>query len=357
MPITRYLKSMVSQPTPAGATEEPKVSFVHSGNFPELLARAGVALAVTTYQAGKLCFISSYQGRLRLLMRTYDRAMGLWVYPEGLLLATRNQVWNFVKAPHLLPIYYADRDYDTLYLPQMAYVTGDVAIHDLFLLSDQITFVNTRFSCVARTDSKRSFVPLWWPKFISRLVPEDRCHLNGVALANNQVRYAVALGATDYAAGWRDGKATEGCVIDGPTREVIFKGLAMPHSPRLQGRRLWLLNSGCGELGYLDRETWQPIAQMPGFLRGLALTKNYAFVGLSKAREEATFGGMPIGERKLQCGVQVVNLMTGVVEAWLEFQSGIEEIYDVQLMPKCKHPFVLGFQKEDINQIFNLDPL
>ncbi|WP_287128733.1 TIGR03032 family protein [Candidatus Cyanaurora vandensis] len=345
------------EPNPEAKKEEgPKVTFVHSGNFIELLNRHGMTLALTTYQAGKLCFLSSYQGRLRMLMRTYDRAMGLCVHPGGLLLATRNQVWSFVQAPHLLPLYYSERDYDNLYLPHAAYVTGDVSAHDLFLLGQDICLVNTRFSCVARTDPERSFVPLWWPKFISRLVPEDRCHLNGVALANNQVRYAVALGDTDHAAGWRDQKATGGCVIDGPSREVIYRGLAMPHSPRLQGSRLWLLNSGCGELGYLDREQWRAVAQMPGFLRGLALTPTHAFVGLSKAREEATFGGMPIAGRKLQCGVQVVQLRTGVVEAWLEFQTGIEEIYDVQIIPNCKHPFVLGFQKEDINHIFNLDP-
>lgn len=337
--------------------DQPGISFIHTTGFPDLLSHFGITLAVTTYQAGKLCFLSRYQGKLRLLMRTYDRAMGLFIHPGGLLLGTHKQVWQFIRAPHLLPVYYADKDYDDLFLPRAAYVTGDVSIHDLFLLDKHVCFVNTLFSCIARASTEYSFEPLWKPKFISKLAPEDRCHLNGVALQNGQVRYAVALGATDSAVGWREHKATGGCVIDGPSGEVVFQGLSMPHSPRLEGKRLWLLNSGLGELGFLEQEHWQPVARLPGFPRGLALWDGYAFVGLSKAREKATFGGTPISKQPLVCGVQAINLATGAVEAWLQFEAGIEEIYDVQVIADCEHPFVLGFQKEDINRVFQFHEL
>ncbi|BAC89444.1 TIGR03032 family protein [Gloeobacter violaceus] len=339
----------------ASAGEAP-VTFVHSPSFAELLDRLGVTLALTTYQAGKLCFISTYQNRLRLLMRTYNKAMGLFPHDQGMVLATRNQIWSFVKAPELLAAHYPDRDYDNLYLPQCSFVTGDVAAHDVFLLDGEIHLVNTLFSCLARVSRTRSFVPTWKPSFISRLAPEDRCHFNSVALDNGRPRYAVALGATDYAAGWRADKNNGGCAIDIASNEVIYKGFAMPHSPRLYQRQLWVLNSGRGELGTLDVQAgkWQPIVQLPGFLRGLGIWGWYAFVGLSKVREKATFGGTPIDNSgSLQCGVQVVNLKTGTVEAWLTFDTGIEEIYDVQLINGCRHPFVLGFQKEDINRVFN----
>lgn len=341
------------QPEEKAESKEPAVTFVHSSNFPEILDRLGMTLALTTYQAGKLCFLSSYQGRLRLLMRTYNRAMGLFAHPSGLLLGTNNQVWSFVKAPHLLPLYYPEQKYDNLFMPQTAYVTGAVAIHDLFLLEKDICFVNTLFSCVARVSNRHSFVPLWQPPFITRLMPEDRCHLNGIALQNGRLRYAVALGSTNHAAGWRENKASGGCVIDVPTGEIVYQGLSMPHSPRLYENKLWLLNSGHGELGVLDQDSWQPVTELPGFLRGLAMQGGYAFVGLSKAREKATFGDTPISDKKLQCGVQVIRASTGAVEAWLEFQTGIEEIYDVQFIPDCRHAFVLGFQKEDINRVFN----
>lgn len=335
---------------------EASVTFVHSPSFAELLDRLGITLALTTYQAGKLCFLSNYQQRVRMLMRTYNKAMGLFVHPGGMLLATRNQIWSFVKAPQLLAIHYPDRDYDNLFLPQCSYVTGDVAAHDVFLLGGDIHLVNTLFSCVARISPTASFVPIWQPRFISRLAPEDRCHLNSVALdAEGRLRYAAALSTTDFATGWRPEKNSGGCLIDVEANEVIYKGCAMPHSPRLYNGRLWLLNSGRGELGTFDPQAgrWEPLAQLPGFTRGLALVGPYAFVGLSKIREKATFGGSPIDNGGLQCGVYAVNLRSGAVEAWLSFDTGIEEIYDIQVIEGCRHPFVLGFQKEDINRVYN----
>src|SRR5262249_34799024 len=74
--------------------------------------------------------------------------------------------------------------------------------------------------------------------------------------------------------------------------------------------------------------------ELPGYMRGLALYDRFAFVGLSKLRETATFGGMPIAERRteLKCGVGVVDLGTGRLVAHLEFMTGVEEIFDVQVV-------------------------
>ncbi len=339
------------------APAEPPISYTLSPNFPDLLTRLGQTLALTTYQAGKLCFLSANQNKLRLLMRTYNKAMGLFVDNEGLILATRNQIWSFIPVPELIKSQYADRDYDMLYLPIGSQVTGDVAAHDVFRSQGQIHFVNTLFSCIARTSDRYSFIPTWKPSFIDRLVSEDRCHLNSIALDQGNPRYAVALSNTNYVTGWRPLKNTAGCVIDIETNEVIYQGLSMPHAPRLMGDRLLLLNSGKGELGYIDLKSgqWQVMIQLPGFLRGLALYPPYAFVGLSKIRETATFGGVAIEKQELQCGVYVVNLLSGTIEAWLTFDKGIEELYDVQLVP-YRHPFVLGFQKEDINRMFHYPP-
>mgnify|MGYP000885045729 FL=1 len=36
------------------------------------------------------------------------------------------------------------------------------------------------------------------------------------------------------------------------TNEIVLGSLSMPHSPRWYQGRLWLLNSGTGEFGYVD---------------------------------------------------------------------------------------------------------
>ena len=134
----------------------------------------------------------------------------------------------------------------------------------------------------------------------------------------------------------------------------------MPHSPRLHDGRLWLLESGKGEIVLVDPATgqWQTVAQVPGFTRGLALCGPYAFIGLSKIRETSAMAGVPLaGQRAhLKCGVAVVDLGSGRVIALLEFQTAVEEIFDVQLLPGLHFPDVVGFQQETIQHTFIVPP-
>ena len=41
-------------------------------------------------------------------------------------------------------------------------------------------------------------------------------------------------------------------MIDVDSDAVILDGLCMPHSPRLDGNRLWLLEGGAGRLGFVE---------------------------------------------------------------------------------------------------------
>jgi uncharacterized protein (TIGR03032 family) len=96
-----------------------------------------------------------------------------------------------------------------------------------------------------------------------------------------------------------------------------------------------------------------PVAEQPGFTRGLALHGSYAFVGLSKIRETSTFGGMPIAARRasLRCGVGVIDLATGQTAAHLEFKAGVDEIFDVQVLPGVRLPALSGpFPAQDGTQ-------
>lgn len=180
-------------------------------------------------------------------------------------------------------------------------------------------FVNTLFSCLATVSNTHSFVPLWKPPFISRLAAEDRCHLNGLALRDGQPRYVTLVSRSDILEGWRDRRTDGGCVMDISSNETILSGLSMPHSPRWYQDKLWLVNSGMGEFGYINlaQGKFEPVAFCPGYLRGLAFWENFAIVGISKPRENKTFSGLPFNEtlmaQKVQprCGLMVIDLRTG----------------------------------------------
>ena len=193
-------------------------------------------------------------------------------------------------------------------------------------------------------DPRYSFAPRWQPPFISALRPEDRCHLNGLAVVGGQPRYVTALAETDTSSGWRAVKHNGGCIIEVPTGRLLTRQLSLPHSPRVVGDQLFFLHSGQGELALADSQTGHvtAVASLPGVLRGLAIHGGYAFVGLSKARP--ALEGVPIvaDRDRLSCGLWVVDLRTGSIAGRLEFSSGVEEIFDVQVLPGMRSPYISG---------------
>lgn len=154
---------------------------------------------------------------------------------------------------------------------------------------------------------------------------------------NNRPKYVTALSETDQPDGWRANKATGGCVIDVESGETVARGLCMPHSPRMRGDQLYALDAGTGRLVTIDSKNGQveTLAELPGYVRGLAIYDQYAFVGLSKIRETTTFGGVPIAADRasLKCRVWIVDLTTGAVVSFLEFQESVDDIFDVQILP------------------------
>jgi uncharacterized protein (TIGR03032 family) len=347
--------------------------YTQSESFAPLLQELRVSLLVSTYQANKLLVVRSNGGGLSTLVRTFERPMGLAVDSRRLTLATRNAIWVMRNAPDLAPRIEPVGAHDACYLPRSCHLTGDIGVHEIAWATphprplpsqereEELWVVNTRFSCLCTLHPDYSFVPRWRPPFVTALAAEDRCHLNGLALVDGQPTYVTALGETDTAHGWRANKPQGGCLMEVGSGEVISRGLSMPHSPRWQDGRLWLLESGTGQLVLVDPASGrrQRVADLPGFARGLALSGPYAFVGLSKIRKTSAMDGVPLAERReqLKCGVAVVDVRSGQVVAMLEFQSAVEEIFDVQLLPGLRFPEVIGFQHETIQHTFVIPPV
>lgn len=334
--------------------------YTQTDSFVSLLRQLGASLLVSTYQANKLLVARAEGDGLSMLVRTFDRPMGLAVDARRLMIGTRDRIWTLRNAPDIAARVEPSGRHDACYLPRSCHVTGDIGVHELAWAGDELWVVNTRFSCLCTLDPDYSFVPRWRPPFITALAAEDRCHLNGLAIVDGLPRYVTALGETDTAGSWRSHKPQGGCVLDTPTGEIVARGLSMPHSPRWHDGRLWILESGTGRLVLVDPATGrrQGVADLAGFARGLALCGPYAFVGLSRIRESSAMDGVPLAERReqLKCGVAVVDLRSGQMIGLLEFQTAVEEIFDVQLLPDVRFPEVIGFQQEAIQHTFIVPP-
>jgi uncharacterized protein (TIGR03032 family) len=229
-------------------------------------------------------------------------------------------------------------------------MTGDIQIHEMAWVGDELWFVNTSFSCLCTRSDGYSFRPRWRPPFITHLAPEDRCHLNGMAVVDGRVRYVTALGETNTRGGWRENKRNGGIVMDVTSNEIIARGLSMPHSPRWYNGQLWLLESGAGTIGTLDPSTgvYRAIAELPGYTRGLSFCGPLAFIGLSQVRESAVFSGIPLVDRlkERNCGVWVVNIQTGQIVAFVQFEDAVQEIFAVEVLPNMRYPDVINDNQE-----------
>ena len=320
----------------------------------EILSHLKLSLMVTTYQAGKLLVLGVHDGHLKISFASYDQPMGLAIDGDRLALGTRKQI-NFLQgnrdvAPSIDP----PKTWDVCYVPRTSTWTGSIHGHDLAWGHSGLWVVNTLFSCLSTLHDDFSFVPAWRPPFISQLIDQDRCHLNGLAIKDGVPKFVTAMAETDSPAGWRPTKATSGLVMDVDSGETIARGFAMPHSPRWHNGKLWVLDSGRGALGTIDLQSgqFQTVETFPGYTRGLSFAGQFAFVGLSRIRETSVFGGVPIAERRdeLKCGVGVVDLLSGRTVAVFQFYSGVTEIFAVEAAVNAVCPYVAGASTEGKEQ-------
>ena len=362
-------------------TTQPWLKLDYQTGFADWLSIQHCSLAVSTYQTGKLLLLGANSDgkscRIRVFERNFKHCMGMAERQGSLWIATRYQIWRLEPAPlsitqHAYGINqeqevsedklpgWATKGYDVAFVPRVGYTTGYIDTHDIAVNDEgRVFFVSTMFSCVANLSEKASFLPYWRPKFISQLAPEDRCHLNGLAIRDNVPRYVSCASLTDSQEGWRSCRKNAGAIIDMVSNDVVCEGLSMPHSPRWHLECLWFHNSGTGEFGKvdLDRGKFEPILFCPGYLRGLSFCGDYAIASLSKPRNK-TFSGLDMDHslesRKASswCGLVVINLRNGIVEHELRFESDLlTEVYDVCVLPQARQPMAVGFQNDEIEKL------
>jgi uncharacterized protein (TIGR03032 family) len=326
----------------------------YSANVPELLSKLNCSLAITTYQAGKVIFLSpKNEDQLIQLPRTFAKPMGIALLeePDKLALACKEEVIVFTNSKELAISYPKNKNiYDALYMPRCTYHIGQLDIHDLCWGNDGLYAVNTLFSCIMKIDENFNFIPFRIPPFIKGLSSEDKCHLNGMAMENGKPKYATAFNQGNTYQSWREGVTTDGVLIDLESNEVIVKNLRMPHSPRIFNNELYLLFSATGEVVKIDKATggFEQITRVEGFVRGMAYYKDFLFVGLSKLRQNSsTFAKLEIAKKANYAGIVIIHLPTGSIAGEIKYHASVDEIYDIQVLPDKLRPNIFNTIQQD----------
>lgn len=342
----------------------------HTDNFPQLLHGLNISLVVTSYQSQKLFFIRSDGEKIDTNFKAFPRPMGLSVSEDQITLGIFKEVLKFNRNDSIILDFDDADQIDACYTPGASHTTGMINIHDIAYGDEGLWVVNSAFSCLATLESDYSFVPRWKPPFISELKPEDRCHLNGMALKDGRPKYVTTFNQLNEAGAWRkkQDKANkdkeskkinkhDGTLIDVDSNEILLEGLIMPHSPRYYNGQVYFCESGKGLVCRYNPDTREVtvLQKLQGFTRGIDFHGPLMFVGLSKTRKSEVANPAPINTEydETFSGIWVINLENNEMIAYVNFEGDVDQIYDVAVLTNMHYPELIEPGHKQVPKIFN----
>lgn len=304
-----------------------------------------VTIVVSSYKAHKLIALGFNNEETCAYITNISRAMGMGQYKDRLYVSNLGQLLCYKNIGPDKNRQFGE--FTCGYYPQFCYVAGDVDIHDIKVTENGIFYISALCNCIAIPSLTKTFEVYWKPPWISTddngtLKAEDRCHINGLCCIDGWPRYVTCVSDGDVLGHWRS-HTNRGFVYDIVEGKKICENIWSPHSPNWYDGRLWILQSGTGEFGYVDLEKKEFISKvfLPGFLRGMTFHNDYALICLSKDRHDHAFKDLPLSDKllchntKACCGIRIVDMKTMSVKYELDFQdpSGITELYDIVCIP------------------------
>jgi uncharacterized protein (TIGR03032 family) len=310
------------------------------GPWWDLLEQLEVTLFVGREYEHLVMAYAAPEGRRRVSFLPLPHPGGLVVdrrRRELHVASTRNpnQIFTFRPASALEPREDVPRSAALPERPLMParsiFLPGALYLHDLALIGGRLHANAVGQNAVVEIDPAGDYRRVWWPRSIERgrrepLFGRNYLQLNSIAAgATPRDSFYSASGAApgrrrpghlDYPV---DGR---GVIFSGRTRQPICTGLTRPHSARLHGGKLWVDNSGYGELGFVEDGRLVTVRRLPGWVRGLCFVGDVAFVGTSRVIPKFARYAPGLAVDEARCGVHAVDTRTGAVLASVEWPFG-----------------------------------
>ena len=238
----------------------------------------------------------------------------------------------------------ADPRFDRLLLPVRArYLPGSMYLHDLALVSGRLHANAVAMNAIAELPHEGGYRLAWWPETIDAK-PRPRfeknyLQLNSIA-AGRTLRSSFFTASAESPSRRRPGHLNfpvdkRGVLFSGKTRSVIARGLTRPHSARLHGGRVFIDNSGYGELVVAHGGAIDVVAKLPGWTRGLCFVGDVAFVATSRILERFEHYAPGLDPKKSICAVHAIEVSSGRVLARLEWPVG-NQIFAIEALPRSE---------------------
>jgi uncharacterized protein (TIGR03032 family) len=220
------------------------------------------------------------------------------------------------------------------------YFPGSLYLHDLAIIDGDLHANAVGQNAVVRLHADGRSERVWWPRCVeSPAGPRfDRNYLqlNSIAAGPRLASSFFSASAASPSArrpGHRnfpvDGR---GVVFSGASREPIAGGLTRPHSARLHRGRIWLCNSGYGEVGFIDDGAFVAVARLPGWTRGLCFRGGIAFVGTSRVIPRFRQYAPGIDVNASTCGIHAVDARSGALLGSITWPQG-NQIFAIDWLP------------------------
>ncbi len=230
---------------------------------------------------------------------------------------------------------------------------GSLYMHDLAMIDGELYANSVGQNAIIHLADDGGYQRVWWPHAIehdgSPVFGQNHLQLNSIAAGENLATSFFSASA-DHLSARRPGHKNfpvdgRGVIFDGASREPIAYGLTRPHSARLYKGKLWVDNSGYGELGFIEDKKFISMSHLPGWTRGLAFAqteaktkaeaevKDIAFVGTSRIIPHFSQYAPGLDVEKSQCGIHAVDLQSGELLASLIWPYG-NQIFAIEFVPR-----------------------
>jgi uncharacterized protein (TIGR03032 family) len=359
---------VVAQWSDAGAADPELLRVKARGDWWDVLAAAGVTLIVSReYEHLVLALAAGERPRLSYMRLPHPSGIAFDAAGNALYVASTrnpNQIYAFA------PVSGARERRDTpggtpalrrLVPTRSLYLPGCYYLHDLALVGGRLHANSVGQNTIVEIGSAGARA-VWWPASVDRAgAPRsDRNYLqlNSIA-AGDDLRSSFFSASGERPGRYRPGDAAypvdrRGVIYSGATREPVVRGLTRPHSARLHAGRLWVDDSGYGEVGFGEDGAFVRVCRLPGWTRGLAFAGGVAFVGTSRVIPRFRQYAPGLDVERSVCAIHAIEVSTGRVLGSLEFPAG-NQIFAIEPVPTAwtaGFPFHTGANAAAVRRTF-----
>ncbi len=254
-----------------------------------------------------------------------------------------NQIFDFMPLDDLVP----RPDAQDVQLEERClvpirtrFLPGCLYVHDIAMINGELHANAVGQNAVIKLHDSGAYEHVWWPKCIETtdgpLFAQNHLQLNSIA-AGSSPETSFFSASTDEITDLRPGDVDfpvdgRGVIFSGASREPVVRGLTRPHSARLFGDRLWVDNSGYGEVGYIEDKRFHSVIRLPGWTRGLSFHGRTMFVGTSRVLSRFTQYAPGLDLSASRCGIHAVDVDSGKLIGSVVWPFG-NQIFALEAVP------------------------